>query len=295
MTNTEGALNTEIASPATSNDTMFGGDSVRQIQMPYGFDGQALPGINGEAAGIDAPPSGADTSLNTDSASDANTETPAGDGTGEEDRGPIPYERFQQVNSKYQELSEWDPVLAQLRAEGYDNPQAVLDALQQQQASAQQAQAEADEQAWADQIYERLAVDVEAGRLDPDHANHQIELALQERQLQQDRAMFHDWRQGQEIEHLKVQYPNADFDYVKVMAQATGRPLTELAQASHEQIAAIEQRALARYQATKAADAAIAAPEGAGGSAPAGAPSASNVPLWRQPWSNIFGIGGGSA
>lgn len=63
-----------------------------------------------------------------------------------DDRGPVPYDRFREVNERaklaqqYQaQLDAWGPVIDRFKGEGFDSAQAVMAALEAQRAQAEEA------------------------------------------------------------------------------------------------------------------------------------------------------------
>jgi hypothetical protein len=109
----------------------------------------------------------------------------------------------------------------------------------------------------------------------------------------QERALYEQWRAGQELEEASRQYPDSDPEFVRAYSRATGRPIGEIARLSQEYRRGIEQEVLARYQAQKAAASASPAPEGAAGESPT--PGRFQTNAWKLPWRSLFGIGGGPA
>jgi hypothetical protein len=183
------------------------------------------------------------------------TEALNGEGGEEDQRGPIPYERFQKVNSQFQELNAWAPVLDQLRAQGFDSPQAVQAAIERQSQERETARLTASYQE-----------QVNRGDLDPHIANLQLEAEIDRRAITRERQQLAGWMLEQDTQTALKQYPEADTDYIKAMAQATGKAPIEFAKASHESRMAYRDRIIAEYT-TKKGDP-KPAPEGKGGKPP---------------------------
>ncbi|BDI33475.1 hypothetical protein CCAX7_55260 [Capsulimonas corticalis] len=187
----------------------------------------------------------------------------------DEARGPVPYERFHQVNERYQELNRWSPILEALRAEGYDSPEAVQEALEQRALEAEQTQVAAAYQQQVDQ-----------GLLDPQVASQRLRAELEHRALQREREQLAGWMREQDLAAVSRRYPEADTDYVRAMAAATGRPVADLARESHEQRTAYRERVIADYHNQKEGDRRRGAPEGGGGK---NAPRRGGVPEINSP------------
>jgi len=204
------------------------------------------------------------------------------DGGIAEERGPIPYDRFAQVIHERDQAKAWEPIVDMFRQQGFDSPDDVIEAIQTQEADAQI-------RAQLDPIASTLAAKVEAGEYDWNTAEV-LWAAERERVLAaNDRAMYQQWRVGQEMQAAQQYYPEMDPEYVIALHQMTGAPVTELARASHEYHLAVEQQVLARYQAQKAAASAVPAPEGYGGHEPFTAQGGGDA--WKQSWRSLFGIG----
>ena len=82
---------------------------------------------------------------------------PAAPGTSEE-RGPVPYDRFREVNERAKaaqqleaRLAAWGPVIERFESEGFSNAQAVMATLEQQAAAAAEAEITAKYQAQVDE------------------------------------------------------------------------------------------------------------------------------------------------
>jgi len=257
--------------PAGDGAVDFGGDAG-DYRAPDDAYENALPfdDAQGEGANEWSLAAGADRTWSDDDAPPA---------------GPVPYEQFQEVNERLEALRGWEPIIQALQQEGYSNAEAVEAALQEQW----RRQAQAEEDAWQQRQAAELQSLVDAGALDPMAAQQQFDLTLQQRQLEQDRAMYQEMRVQMELQAAAQQFPHMDPSYVTAMHYATGQPIAELAEMTHGWVTEIEQRALARYQAEKALDAALAAPEGAGGAMPVRQAPARDA--WKLPYSRLFGIG----
>ena len=181
-----------------------------------------------------------------------------------------------------EDLSEWAPIIEQLRQEGFESPDDVHAALETQQQDAQI-------RSHLDPVAMTLAQRVDAGEI----AWEDAELLWEAEKLRVgaglDRAMYAEWRAGQELEQARHHYPGMDPEFVAAVHKATGQPIAAIARASHEYRQTIEAEAIARYQAHKAATAAYPAPEGATGHAPTTAPTGGKPFL--QSYRDLFGIG----
>lgn len=244
MTNfDEGALNIAEASPASE-----------YLQQSDDFDESAL---QDDEFG--------DESLNDEFAEEG------------EQRGPIPYERFKQVNDELAQMRQWEPILDMVRESGFDSPETFMQAVHTQHQEAQT-------RSQLDPIAERLTAMVESGQYDWDTAETLWAAERDKVLANQDRAVYQNWHAGLQLEHARENFPEMDERYVVEMAQATGRPILQLAYESHSQRARYRDEAIARYNAAKGL--APAAPEGSGGPPPVprGAPDPERNPQGFIAW-----------
>ncbi|MEO7718439.1 MAG: hypothetical protein ABIY70_19740 [Capsulimonas sp.] len=192
------------------------------------------------------------------------------DEDGEDDeRGPVPYERFHQVNERYQELNRWSPVLEALQAEGYDSPEAVQEALEERVAMAEH-----------EQVAAAYRQQVDRGLMDPAVAHQRMQVEMEHRALEREREQMAGWMLEQDLAAVSRHFPEADTDYVRAMALATGRPIADLARESHGERAAYRERVIADYHNQKEGDRRRGAPEGGGGK---NAPRRGGVPEISSP------------
>ena len=202
----------------------------------------------------------------------------AAQGEGQQHEESIPYDRFKTVNEQLQGFKAWEPVLDMLRKQGYESPDAVIAMVsQQEQQAAVQSQ--------LDPIAQRLMQRVEAGEIDMDAAESIWDAEKTRIAADRDRAMYADWRRGQELDQARTNFPEMDEESVITLARATGQPIAKLAQASHDRAVQIRERAIADYNAKRQQGSHIA-PEGSGGapSAPQGAPDPNKDPQGYLAW-----------
>lgn len=218
-----GALNTEAAPPAASPSTP--------------------PADLGNPAGAGTPPAAVEPST-----------TPAGQSPTPES---IPYQRFQEVNSKVTgleaqlaEFSQWKDYIEMLKTE-HGTPAQVRVALDKQQLDQ-----------FANNVASQLQQQVDNGLLDPTVAEQQYQNTLRQRELDTQLTGMKQWQLDQQITSLKVTYPEMDDQIVRAMAQSGADP-TAIAKMTHERVTSYADRKLTEYNAAKAATA--AAPEAPGG------------------------------
>jgi hypothetical protein len=116
--------------------------------------------------------------------------------------GPIPYDRFREVNDKYKNssdrLSKWDDVIQQFEQQGYQSAEDVQRALAQQE---QQAQEQAIRQRYHDLTQQEL--------VDPNTAQLQLEAELTSLRYKQAMAEMNQFMAQREREEAVQRYPLA--------------------------------------------------------------------------------------
>lgn len=195
-----------------------------------------------------------------------------GAAAGAEDRGPVPYERFREVNERAKLADEYEPwkdAVTLFKENGINNGAELRAFLEKQQTEAKTAQ---ELSQYEQTEYQRLKKLVDADQISQDVAATIFEQQIAARKEQlTSQTMLQSLQRKQsdfEFSSVKASFPKMDEDTVRtVLAANPGMDVRKLAEASHNRTVSIEERAIADYNAGKTKVRQRPAPEGGGGSA----------------------------
>lgn len=216
----ETMIPTPDSSAGASDGYGIGNAILDEVRDAADYDSFSTPGVN----------DGADV-LADDSAYDWSEDQSHITGANDNDRGPIPYDRFREVNeqarSARQELDQWNDVIQEFRQQGFNSAADLRKAAVQREAAMQE---ESIRTRYRDLEQQEL--------IDPQTANLQLEAELERFRYQQAMAQVSQYMIQQERQTAVTQYPLAQQAPAMVESLINrGVPPQEAVKITHEQIA----------------------------------------------------------
>lgn len=216
----ETMIPTPDSSAGASDGYGIGNAILDEVRDAADYDSFSTPGVN----------DGADV-LADDSAYDWSQDQSHITGANDNDRGPIPYDRFREVNeqarSARQELDQWNDVIQEFRQQGFNSAADLRKAAVQREAAMQE---ESIRTRYRDLEQQEL--------IDPQTANLQLEAELERFRYQQAMAQVSQYMIQQERQTAVTQYPLAQQAPAMVESLINrGVPPQEAVKITHEQIA----------------------------------------------------------
>lgn len=217
----ETMIPTPDSSAGASDGYGVGNAILDEVRGAADYDSFSTPGVN----------DGADV-LADDSAYDwSEDQSHITDNAYGDERGPIPYDRFREVNEQArnarQELDQWNEVIQEFRQQGFNSAADLKKAYAQREA---QMQEEAIRNRYRELEQQEL--------VDPQTANLQLEAELERFRYQQAMAQVSQYMIQQERQAAATQYPLAQQAPAMVETLINrGVPPHEAVKITHEQIA----------------------------------------------------------
>jgi hypothetical protein len=211
---------TPDSSAGASDGYGIGNAILDEVRNAADYDSFSTPGVN-DGADVLADDSAYDWSQDQSHITEAN----------DNDRGPIPYDRFREVNeqarSARQELDQWNDIIQEFRQQGFNSAADLRKAAVQREA---QMQEESIRTRYRDLEQQEL--------IDPQTANLQLEAELERFRYQQAMAQVSQYMIQQERQTAVTQYPLAQQAPAMVESLINrGVPPQEAVKITHEQIA----------------------------------------------------------
>ena len=216
----ETMIPTPDSSAGASDGYGIGNAILDEVRNAADYDSFSTPGVN-DGADVLADDSAYDWSQDQSHITEAN----------DNDRGPIPYDRFREVNeqarSARQELDQWNDIIQEFRQQGFNSAADLRKAAVQREA---QMQEESIRTRYRDLEQQEL--------IDPQTANLQLEAELERFRYQQAMAQVSQYMIQQERQTAVTQYPLAQQAPAMVESLINrGVPPQEAVKITHEQIA----------------------------------------------------------
>lgn len=216
----ETMIPTPDSSAGASDGYGIGNAILDEVRDAADYDSFSTPGVN-DGADVLADDSAYDWSQDQSHITEAN----------DNDRGPIPYDRFREVNeqarSARQELDQWNDIIQEFRQQGFNSAADLRKAAVQREA---QMQEESIRTRYRDLEQQEL--------IDPQTANLQLEAELERFRYQQAMAQVSQYMIQQERQTAVTQYPLAQQAPAMVESLINrGVPPQEAVKITHEQIA----------------------------------------------------------
>lgn len=216
----ETMIPTPDSSAGASDAYGIGNAILDEVRGAADYDTFSTPGVN----------DGADV-LAGDSAYDWSEDQSHITGTNDNERGPIPYDRFREVNeqarSAKQELDQWNDIIQEFRQQGFNSAADLRKAAAQRDAAMQE-----------EAIRNRYRELEQQELVDPQTANLQLEAELERFRYQQAMAQVSQYMIQQERQTAVNQYPLAQQAPAMVETLINrGVPPQEAVKITHEQIA----------------------------------------------------------
>lgn len=216
----ETMIPTPDSSAGASDGYGIGNAILDEVRDAADYDTFSTPGVN----------DGADV-LADDSAYDWSQDQSHITEVQDNDRGPIPYDRFREVNeqarSARQELDQWNDIIQEFRQQGFNSAADLRKAAAQREAVMQE-----------EAIRTRYRELEQQELVDPQTANLQLEAELERFRYQQAMAQVSQYMIQQERETAVNQYPLAQQAPAMVETLINrGVPPQEAVKITHEQIA----------------------------------------------------------
>jgi hypothetical protein len=210
---------TPDSSAGASDGYGIGNAILDEVRDAADYDSFSTPGVN-DGADVLADDSAYDWSQDQSHITEAN----------DNDRGPIPYDRFREVNeqarSARQELDQWNDIIQEFRQQGFNSAADLRKAAVQREA---QMQEESIRTRYRDLEQQEL--------IDPQTANLQLEAELERFRYQQAMAQVSQYMIQQERQTAVTQYPLAQQAPAMVESLINrGVPPQEAVKITHEQI-----------------------------------------------------------
>lgn len=166
-------------------------------------------------------------------------------------------ERAEALERELAEYKSWDTAHNLIKNQ-FGSPEKYNEALQASQRQAEEAE-----------IAEQVRLEAESRNLDQETANQVYQTKLAKKDFDKTKAELDRILLEQKLTLAKNQFPEMDEDSVLGRAKKDGSDLIEIARKSHDKelakIQAIEERAIARYNAGKEKQKETVPPEGSGG------------------------------
>lgn len=216
----ETMIPTPDSSAGASDGYGIGNAILDEVRDAADYDTFSTTGVN----------DGADV-LADDSAYDWSEDQSHITGTDDNERGPIPYDRFREVNEQArnarQELEQWNDIIQEFRQQGFNSAADLRKAAAQREAIQQE-----------ESIRSRYRELEQQELLDPQTANLQLEAELERFRYQQAMAQVSQYMIQQERQQAVNQYPLAQQAPAMVETLINrGVPPQEAVKITHEQIA----------------------------------------------------------
>lgn len=216
----ETMIPTPDSSAGASDGYGIGNAILDEVRGAADYDSFSTPGVN----------DGADV-LADDSAYDWSQDQSHITDTQDNDRGPIPYDRFREVNeqarSAKQELDQWNDIIQEFRQQGFNSAADLRKAAAQREAVMQE-----------EGIRNRYRELEQQELIDPQTANLQMEAELERFRYQQAMSQVSQYMIQQERQQAATQYPLAQQAPAMVETLINrGVPPQEAVKITHEQIA----------------------------------------------------------
>ena len=173
------------------------------------------------------------------------------------------------MKSELEQLKQWQPTIDMFKQSGVQSHAELQDYLFRQ---AQDAEAKREIEHYAQDQAQRLNQLVESGQIATELAQQIYQREVQAHQQLIDSRNMHarltQQQQSIQFDGARAKYPEMDETAVRAVLGANpSADVMKLAEASHNRVIAAQERAIANYNASKAKDREIKAPEGRGGAA----------------------------
>ena len=216
----ETMIPTPDSSAGASDGYGIGNAILDEVRGAADYDSFSTPGVN-DGADVLADDSAYDWSNDQSHITDVN----------DTDRGPIPYDRFREVNeqarSARQELDQWNDIIQEFRQQGFNSAADLKKAAVMREAAMQE-----------EGIRNRYRELEQQELIDPQTANLQLEAELEKFRYQQAMAQVSQYMIQQERQSAVTQYPLAQQAPAMVESLINrGVPPQEAVKITHEQIA----------------------------------------------------------
>lgn len=211
---------TPDSSAGASDGYGIGNAILDEVRGAADYDSFSTPGVN-DGADVLADDSAYDWSQDQSHITDVN----------DTDRGPIPYDRFREVNeqarSAKHELDQWSDIIQEFRQQGFNSAADLRKAASQREAAMQE-----------ESIRTRYRELEQQELVDPQTANLQLEAELERFRYQQAMSQVSQYMIQQERQTAVAQYPLAQQAPAMVESLINrGVPPQEAVKITHEQIA----------------------------------------------------------
>ena len=216
----ETMIPTPDSSAGASDGYGIGNAILDEVRGAADYDSFSTPGVN-DGADVLADDSAYDWSQDQSHITDVN----------DTDRGPIPYDRFREVNeqarSAKHELDQWSDIIQEFRQQGFNSAADLRKAASQREAAMQE-----------ESIRTRYRELEQQELVDPQTANLQLEAELERFRYQQAMSQVSQYMIQQERQTAVAQYPLAQQAPAMVESLINrGVPPQEAVKITHEQIA----------------------------------------------------------
>ena len=216
----EKMIPTPDSSAGASDGYGIGNAILDEVRDAADYDSYGTPGVN-DGADVLADDSAYDWSQDQSHITEAN----------DTDRGPIPYDRFREVNEQArtarQELDQWSDIIQEFRQQGFNSAADLRKAASQREAAMQE-----------ESIRTRYRELEQQELVDPQTANLQLEAELERFRYQQAMSQVSHYMIQQERQTAVAQYPLAQQAPAMVESLINrGVPPQEAVKITHEQIA----------------------------------------------------------
>lgn len=216
----ETMIPTPDSSAGASDGYGIGNAILDEVRGAADYDSFSTPGVN-DGADVLADDSAYDWSQDQSHITDVN----------DTDRGPIPYDRFREVNeqarSAKHELDQWSDIIQEFRQQGFNSAADLRKAASQREAAMQE-----------ESIRTRYRELEQQELVDPQTANLQLEAELERFRYQQAMSQVSHYMIQQERQTAVAQYPLAQQAPAMVESLINrGVPPQEAVKITHEQIA----------------------------------------------------------
>ena len=216
----ETMIPTPDSSAGASDGYGIGNAILDEVRGAADYDSFSTPGVN-DGADVLADDSAYDWSNDQSHITDVN----------DTDRGPIPYDRFREVNEQArtarQELDQWSDIIQEFRQQGFNSAADLRKAASQREAAMQE-----------ESIRTRYRELEQQELVDPQTANLQLEAELERFRYQQAMSQVSHYMIQQERQTAVAQYPLAQQAPAMVESLINrGVPPQEAVKITHEQIA----------------------------------------------------------
>ena len=216
----ETMIPTPDSSAGASDGYGIGNAILDEVRGAADYDSFSTPGVN-DGADVLADDSAYDWSNDQSHITDVN----------DTDRGPIPYDRFREVNEQArtarQELDQWSDIIQEFRQQGFNSAADLRKAASQRESAMQE-----------ESIRTRYRELEQQELVDPQTANLQLEAELERFRYQQAMSQVSHYMIQQERQTAVAQYPLAQQAPAMVESLINrGVPPQEAVKITHEQIA----------------------------------------------------------